>query len=180
MSFYKIRPKSGTKEQWESANTVLAEREIGYEYPDAGLGKGIVKMKMGDGVTPWNNLPYAQVVPITENDIINTESEATNKVPSAGYLKNKATEITSKILIRSINIVSAKTGMVSSGNFSNNVSVSISSMGFRKPPIGIPIASGYLEPRINSITTNTLNVGFYNGGAASHSGECKVLLIELY
>ena len=59
MSFYKIRPRSGSKLQWETANTVLAEREIGYELPDGGLGTGLVKMKMGDGVTPWNDLPYA-------------------------------------------------------------------------------------------------------------------------
>lgn len=64
MSFYKIRPRSGTKSQWETANTVLAEREIGYELPDGGIGTGLVKMKMGDGVTPWNDLPYAVLSPV--------------------------------------------------------------------------------------------------------------------
>lgn len=59
MSFYKIRPRSGTKAQWETANTVLGEREIGYELPDEGVGTGLVKMKMGNGATPWNDLPYA-------------------------------------------------------------------------------------------------------------------------
>ena len=66
MSFYKIRPRSGTKAQWETANTILAEREIGYELPDGGVGTGVVKMKMGDGVTAWNDLPY-----IGENEIVN-------------------------------------------------------------------------------------------------------------
>lgn len=61
MSFYKIRPRGGTASQWSTANPVLAEREIGYEYPVGGLGAGAVKMKMGDGVTPWNSLPYAEV-----------------------------------------------------------------------------------------------------------------------
>lgn len=61
MSFYKIRPRGGTASQWSTANPVLAEREIGYEYPVGGLGAGAVKMKMGDGVTAWNNLPYAEV-----------------------------------------------------------------------------------------------------------------------
>ena len=59
MSFYKIRPRSGTADQWRSANPVLAEREIGYEVPNDGIGSGIIKMKMGDGMTPWNELPYA-------------------------------------------------------------------------------------------------------------------------
>ncbi len=58
MPFYKIRPRAGTKLQWEQANTVLGEREIGFEIPVAGVGKGEVKMKMGDGVTAWNDLPY--------------------------------------------------------------------------------------------------------------------------
>jgi hypothetical protein len=70
--------------------------------------------------------------------------------------------------------------MVAEGGFSDNVVVDISKMGFKKAPIGIPIAKGYLEPRINSITTGTLNLGFYNAGPGSHSGECKVILIELY
>lgn len=61
MSFYKIRPRAGTKAQWERANTVLGEREIGFEIPDSGVGSGQVRMKMGDGSTPWKNLKYAIV-----------------------------------------------------------------------------------------------------------------------
>ena len=59
MSFYKMRPRSGTATQWATANPILAEREIGYEVPDDGIGTGVVKMKMGDGVTAWSDLPYA-------------------------------------------------------------------------------------------------------------------------
>ena len=70
--------------------------------------------------------------------------------------------------------------MVEEGAFSDNIAVDISKMGFKKAPIGIPIAKGYLEPRINNITTGTLNLGFYNAGPGNHSGECKVILIELY
>ena len=50
MPFYTIRPRAGTKAQWEQSNMVLKEREIGYEIPNEGVGKGTVKMKMGDGV----------------------------------------------------------------------------------------------------------------------------------
>lgn len=72
MSFYKIRPRAGTKAQWERANTVLGEREIGFEIPDDGVGSGQVRMKMGDGTTPWKNLKYAIV---TESDITLTWTE---------------------------------------------------------------------------------------------------------
>ena len=67
MAFYTIRPKSGTKTQWNTANPVLREREIGFEYPDGGLGTGEVKMKMGDGATAWNDLEYA-ILPLYIRD----------------------------------------------------------------------------------------------------------------
>lgn len=97
MAFHRIRPKSGTAEQWERANTVLGEREIGYEYPPGGIGTGVVKMKMGDGKTAWNDLPYAQVVPMTADDIVSVDSTADNKVPSAGYVKKKFDESNSNL-----------------------------------------------------------------------------------
>lgn len=67
MAFYTIRPKSGTATQWSTANPVLREREIGFEYPDGGLGTGEIKMKMGDGVTAWNDLEYA-ILPLYIRD----------------------------------------------------------------------------------------------------------------
>ena len=85
MAYYKIRPKSGTASQWTTANTVLGEREIGFEYPSGGIGTGLVKMKMGDGITPWNSLPYATISPEVEN----AESTSTDKVPSSAYVKGK-------------------------------------------------------------------------------------------
>lgn len=74
MAYAKIRPKRGTKSQWEQANTVLAEGELGIEVPDAGIGKGQVKVKQGDGSTPWKNLPYA--IDLTEfvNHLEDTEN----------------------------------------------------------------------------------------------------------
>lgn len=93
MAFHRIRPKSGTAEQWERANTVLGEREIGYEYPPGGIGTGVVKMKMGDGKTAWNNLPYAQVVPLTEDDIVEVESTSSFKIPSIRYVSKKFKDI---------------------------------------------------------------------------------------
>lgn len=59
MAYAKIRPKRGTTNQWETANTILAEGEIGIEFPNTGVGTGPIKIKQGNGVTPWNSLPYA-------------------------------------------------------------------------------------------------------------------------
>ncbi len=58
MAYAKIRPRRGTATQWETANPILVEGEIGVEVPDDGVGTGTVNIKFGDGVTPWNDLPY--------------------------------------------------------------------------------------------------------------------------
>lgn len=59
MGFAKIRPRRGTKNQWSIANTVLSEGEWGVECPSEGIGTGLISIKIGDGSTPWNDLPYA-------------------------------------------------------------------------------------------------------------------------
>ena len=59
MAYAKIMPRRGTNYDWTSINPVLAEGELAVEVPDSGVGTGLSKFKIGDGVTPWNNLPYA-------------------------------------------------------------------------------------------------------------------------
>lgn len=84
MSFYRIRPRAGTATQWELVNPVLGEREIGFEVPESGVGSGNVKMKMGDGVTTWNELPYAILAGIAPEDIVhNGETNDPNKIVGA-------------------------------------------------------------------------------------------------
>jgi len=86
MSFYKIRPRAGTASQWTTANPILAEREIGFEFPAGGIGTGEIKAKMGDGVSHWNDLAYAILpMPTVENE----ESTSTDKAPSSAYVKGK-------------------------------------------------------------------------------------------
>lgn len=47
----RIKLRRGTANEWIAANTLLAEGEQGYE-------KDTGRVKIGDGVTTWNNLPY--------------------------------------------------------------------------------------------------------------------------
>lgn len=94
MSFYKIRPRAGTASQWTTANPVLAEREIGFEFPAGGIGTGEIKAKMGDGVSHWNDLAYAILpMPTVENE----ESDSTDKAPSSAYVKGKFDAIQSDL-----------------------------------------------------------------------------------
>lgn len=94
MSFYKIRPRAGTASQWTTANPILAEREIGFEFPAGGIGTGEIKAKMGDGVSHWNDLAYAILpMPTVENE----ESTSTDKSPSSAYVKGKFDSIQSDL-----------------------------------------------------------------------------------
>ena len=58
MAYVRIRPRRSTAEEWEYNNPILAEGEMGIEVPVTGVGTGTVKIKFGDGVTAWKDLPY--------------------------------------------------------------------------------------------------------------------------
>lgn len=69
----KIVLRNDTETQWKAVgdSVILLQGEIGVEFPDDG---GMPKLKMGDGVTVWNELPYIK----TENN--NEDSEVLEKV----------------------------------------------------------------------------------------------------
>jgi hypothetical protein len=50
----RLRFRGGTADEWETADPVLADREPGVELPT-------FRVKVGDGETPWSELPYAAV-----------------------------------------------------------------------------------------------------------------------
>lgn len=51
MSNVQLQFRRGTDAEWTGANPILASGEVGYETNTS-------KMKIGDGTTPWNSLPY--------------------------------------------------------------------------------------------------------------------------
>lgn len=53
-----FRPRRGKNSTMVTKDTVLAKGEFFVEVPENGVGTGIGKMKMGDGVTPYSSLPY--------------------------------------------------------------------------------------------------------------------------
>jgi hypothetical protein len=71
MSYKLVQFRRGTAAEWAATNPILAAGEIGYErdvplsltassdtfdYSDPAFGSGAIKI--GDGVTRWNELPY--------------------------------------------------------------------------------------------------------------------------
>lgn len=103
MSFARIRPRRGTATQWSTANTILAEGEIGIEVPDEGVGKGTVKIKFGDGVTPWNSLPYGlDLTEIFDNLATKNLKTYTSLEQIGCTVKNTITEVMAKLPSNSV------------------------------------------------------------------------------
>lgn len=61
MPTYPYQFRRDTLKNWQSANPVLREGEMGLELPGVvdDDGATMFKFKIGDGVTAWNDLPYA-------------------------------------------------------------------------------------------------------------------------
>lgn len=61
MPTYPIKFRRDTPENWQAANPVLREGEMGIELPGTVGENGVeaFKYKIGDGVRAWNDLPYA-------------------------------------------------------------------------------------------------------------------------
>lgn len=57
--YARIKPRRGTASEWEAANPTLEEGEFAIESPNTGIGTGICKFKIGDGVHNWKQLRYA-------------------------------------------------------------------------------------------------------------------------
>ena len=77
---HKIQLRGGTAAEAQAANPILAAREIAVE-TDTGL------CKVGDGVTPWNDLPYSLQALNYVGGYVDFAQSATPSVPNAGHLK---------------------------------------------------------------------------------------------
>ena len=67
-----LRPRRGKRSTAESQNIILKKGEIFFEAPDAGVGKGSGRIKIGDGVTPYTSLPYFYDYTNFVTDLINS------------------------------------------------------------------------------------------------------------
>lgn len=72
MAYIKIRIRGDTAANWSARNPILEEREMAVEVV---VGSSTPwKMKIGDGRTPWNELPYSFDYDAVNNLLIATRS----------------------------------------------------------------------------------------------------------
>ena len=81
MAYVRIRPRRSTLEEWNYHNPILAEGEMGVEVPNSGVGTGVVKVKFGDGVTAWKDLPYGIDLDVLQDKL--DELERNNSILSS-------------------------------------------------------------------------------------------------
>ena len=97
-----LQLKRGTAERWATVNPILAVGEPGFVYDSN-------KLKIGDGVSPWNELPYI-------------EGSTTNLTPVDGSLIIKDNTIDIGISAEAGNVLTKKAdglyvGASTSGNY---------------------------------------------------------------
>lgn len=88
-----LRPRRGKKATAESQNIVLKRGEVFFEVPDGGVGTGEGKIKMGDGVTAYTDLPYfvaAKQVDVSTSAITFTASTSTENSTLLGEIATGA------------------------------------------------------------------------------------------
>jgi hypothetical protein len=78
-----ILQRRGTASEWASTNYLLLEGEIGIELADD--PDSPVRVKIGDGVTRWNSLPYfgGSVVSDGGGNVILINNLVTNSTTAA-------------------------------------------------------------------------------------------------
>lgn len=82
----KIIVRGGTTAEWESKNPILDMREVGAE----SCADGIVRMKIGNGVTAWQDLPYIASEKLSELIGDSTHRTVTDAEKAAWNAKQNA------------------------------------------------------------------------------------------
>lgn len=83
-----LRPRRGKLSTMKSKNVILKKGELFLEVPEAGAGKGIGKIKVGDGVTEYTSLPYflqQHITYLNETDDGETVTFSAPDVSSSSY-----------------------------------------------------------------------------------------------
>lgn len=89
MAYNIIRPRRGIKSMWDQFKSrVYKQGEMLVESPESGVGTGPVNIKFGDGVSSYENLPYAVQAPTDEL----TENGTAPMTARAGFSLKKLIE----------------------------------------------------------------------------------------
>ena len=173
MAYARIRPKRGSISNWQDANPILAEGEIGFEVPNTGVGTGVTRIKVGDGVKAWNDLPYA-VAPelyVTELDTsdfaTNSQLNAVSTIATEAYTAatNTITNVqevsTTATEAKSI-AETARTAAVNAQSYAESVNGNLASY---VPLSGATMTGNLIAYSTNRQSSSVRNIGVQNADA---------------
>lgn len=172
MSYSKFRPRRGTTLQWEEANTLLNEGEIAFEFANR-IGDGEAKVKIGDGVNRWNDLPYA----VNVDEIRATIEEMKSKLDES----DSKTQVIDRTKL-SIDPYSTEENvlgcMYPDGFTRDNCIVTGVKYGYRAGFYGYEVPSVYYNDAIVEMTEDNLKIHI-NGNGSSSFVDVKIILTKI-
>ena len=120
---------------------------------------------------------------LKKTDIVQTESTATNKVPSSAYLKSVKDDINSNLGVQIRKISSKLFSCDATVGTKDSVSqtYSISDLGFIKTPLWAVQSSNWLNAQITNITKDSISITFYNPserGIAGTAAWIQLIFLE--
>lgn len=89
-TYSNIQMKRGTSDRWVAKNPILLAGEIGLEIIDNGAAPDTFKIKIGDGLNTWTQLPYFTDT-ISSDEIAAATIEATNLTTSTATASTQLT-----------------------------------------------------------------------------------------
>lgn len=91
----RLKHLKDTTANWERANPILLDGEMGIE--DKGNGK--LATKMGDGITPWKNLPYyAKPVAEVEAEMAASNQALQNQIDNIVLSQTNSGDVTAEVV----------------------------------------------------------------------------------
>ena len=168
-----LKPRRGLKSTMASSakkGTVLASGELFVEAPDTGVGTGQHKIKIGDGTTAYNSLPYA--IGDTSNDKIEFSSNTATTVANA--LNSVASGQSLKTIIGGLKqaISLCNTSITQLNDETNKINVYVGNDGkihFTNKAGAdsvLPFSKG-TEGFVETFTLPNIKLGAYNNGSTS-------------
>ena len=157
-----LRPRRGKKSTAESQNIILKRGEVFFESPDTGVGTGAGKIKVGDGTTAYNNLPYflePTLVDVANATIAFTEASSTTPATllsaiSSGAKLNTITGTIKKLLsLYNTSITNLQT------SFQNGCSTIANAITANGVSTATNASPDTMATNISTLATNKYNAG---------------------
>lgn len=154
-----IRLRRGTSAQWADSTIVMAVAELG-------LDTTLNKLKAGNGVHTWNNLPYINVLP---SELAELSQDALNTAIVAGLHTSKTYDDAAN----TITIASTLTNVDNTSDVNKPISTATQTELNLKAPLASPTFTGTVVlPVYTSIGQITANeIATLNGVTSSVQGQ---------